>query len=71
MEKNQSKMDLKTVNISMAVATSSPGIIAMVLGSYLIISTVESKDHFEPYPRTVVENNNSEINKPQSLFEEE
>jgi hypothetical protein len=69
--KNQSKMDLKTVNISMAVATSSPGIIAMVLGSYLIISTVESKDHFEPYPRTVVENNNSEINKPQSLFEEE
>jgi len=68
--KNQSKMDVKMANISMTIASSSPGIIAMVLGSYLIISTVESKDYFAPYPEGLTEEVQDKIDKPKPLFKE-
>lgn len=31
------------------IATASPGIIALILGAYLIISTIKSKDNFPSY----------------------
>ncbi|MDW7694447.1 hypothetical protein R9C00_06830 [Flammeovirgaceae bacterium SG7u.111] len=34
------------------VATASPGIIALLVGTYLIISTINSKDHFPVYSKT-------------------
>ena len=48
--KQQSTMDLKSANLSVVLATSSPGIIAMVLGCYLITATIDSKDDFPGYP---------------------
>ncbi len=64
--KKQSQIDLKSAGLSIAIATSSPGIIAMMLGAYLIITTVESKDHFAPYPQA--EQIKNELVKPKSKF---
>ena len=70
----QTNMDLKTGGISLAVATSSPGIVAMLIGCYLIVSTIDSKDHFDSY-NSAVESSSAkdevliqEINKTEQLF---
>jgi hypothetical protein len=74
--KQQSNMNLSSGKISLAIATSSPGIIAMVLGSYLIISTIDSKDHFDSYnsdsESAVVKNDklNQEIDETEQLFKD-
>ena len=35
--------------ISAQIATASPGIIALIIGAYLIIATIQSKDEFPGY----------------------
>jgi p-aminobenzoyl-glutamate transporter AbgT len=72
--KQQTNMDLKTGGVSLAVATSSPGIVAMLIGCYLIVSTIDSKDHFDSYSSAVESSSAKdkaliqEINKTEQLF---
>lgn len=44
--------EFKTVSLSGSIATTSPGIIAILVGGYLIISTIKSKDEFPAYNST-------------------
>ncbi|GJM64920.1 hypothetical protein [Persicobacter diffluens] len=44
--KKQSSLNLEGIGITARILTASPGIIAMVLGTFLIISTINSKDDF-------------------------
>ena len=46
--------DLTTIDgqgggLSMKIVTASPGIVALIIGAYLIYSTIDSKDIFPPY----------------------
>ncbi|GAA4901394.1 hypothetical protein [Ferrimonas pelagia] len=52
--KNQTQIDLGQAGLSVALATGSPGIIAMLLGGYLISATIQSKDHFADYPAKIL-----------------
>ena len=65
--KKQTQIDLKSSSISFAIATASPGIIAMIIGGYLVISTVQSKDKFSNYIPTSSKNINKTV-KPTSPF---
>lgn len=38
------------------IATASPGIIALLVGAYLIVSTIDSKDNFPAYDSTKIVN---------------
>lgn len=42
-------IDGQAKGISMKLATASPGIIALLVGAYLISSSISSKDTFPPY----------------------
>lgn len=45
--------EIKNSSVAGSLATNSPGIIAILLGGYLIIATIESKDIFPGYnPKT-------------------
>lgn len=72
--KQQTNMDLKTGGVSLAIATSSPGIVAMLVGSYLIVSTIESKDHFDSYNSALEASSNADemlnqgLDKIEQLF---
>jgi len=35
--------------VSAKIVTASPGIIALIIGAYLIVATINSKDYFPPY----------------------
>lgn len=39
----------ESVGFSTKIATASPGIIALIVGAYLIVATISSKDHFPGY----------------------
>jgi len=48
--KEQTKLSAKdTSSLSMTLATNSPGIVAMVLGVVLIVTSITSKDSFSKY----------------------
>jgi len=65
--KKQTQLDIQSINISIALATASPGIIAMIIGGFLIVTTVESKDHFANYNPTISQG--TKVVKPKSPFE--
>ena len=44
--KKQTTLNLEGAGITASLVTASPGIVAMVLGAFLIISTIKSKDDF-------------------------
>ncbi|WP_040278137.1 hypothetical protein [Psychroserpens damuponensis] len=44
--KKQTTLNLEGAGITASLVTASPGIIAMLLGTFLIISTIQSKDDF-------------------------
>ena len=44
--KKQNSLNFEGIGITARIVTASPGIIAMVLGAFLIISTINSKDDF-------------------------
>lgn len=50
--KKQTTFNLKGAGITASLVTASPGIIAMVLGALLIISTIKSKDDFPNFTDT-------------------
>lgn len=50
--KKQTSFNLKGAGITASLVTASPGIIAMVLGAFLIISTIKSKDDFPIFSDT-------------------
>lgn len=50
--KNNSTLDASGGGFSAKIATASPGIIALLVGAYLIISTIKSKDKFPEYEKT-------------------
>lgn len=49
---------------STQLVTASPGIVALLMGGYLIIATIQSKDHFAPYGNdtVVIKNNGKDKN---------
>jgi len=47
--KNNSTIDASGGGFTAKIATASPGIIALLVGAYLIIATIKSKDSFPPY----------------------
>ncbi len=47
--KNLTKLNATGSGISIGLATASPGIIAMITGSVLIMFSIASKDEFPPY----------------------
>lgn len=49
--KNNSTIDASGVGFSAKIVTASPGIIALLVGTYLIVSTIDSKDSFPGYER--------------------
>ena len=50
--KKQTSFNLKGAGITASLVTASLGIIAMVLGAFLIISTIKSKDDFPIFSDT-------------------
>ncbi|NLR91683.1 hypothetical protein [Flammeovirga agarivorans] len=44
--KKENSLNIEGIGITARIVTASPGIIAMVLGTFLIISTINSKDNF-------------------------
>lgn len=42
----QTTLNLEGAGITAGLVTASPGIVAMILGAFLIISTIKSKDNF-------------------------
>jgi hypothetical protein len=48
MRKN-TEMQVRSTNLTASLVTASPGIIAVLVGGYLIISTIRSKDSFGSY----------------------
>ncbi|TSE04001.1 MULTISPECIES: hypothetical protein [Aquimarina] len=44
--KRQTTLNLEGAGITASLVTASPGIVAMILGAFLIISTIKSKDDF-------------------------
>ena len=56
--KEQSKLNIKNSNLSVYIATTSPGLIAMLFGLILIMHTVSSKDSFPPYVEGSVQSTN-------------
>lgn len=50
--KEKTTGEVKTSSITTAITTSSPGIIAQIIGGILIILTIQSKDEFPPYDYT-------------------
>jgi hypothetical protein len=49
--KNNSTVDASGAGFSAKIVTASPGIIALLVGAYLIISTIDSKDNFPNYEK--------------------
>ncbi|BEU02978.1 hypothetical protein OAG1_17780 [Agarivorans sp. OAG1] len=47
--KRQTNLSVESANISMALATSSPGIVTMIIGAALIAYSIGSKDSFPGY----------------------
>jgi hypothetical protein len=58
--KDTTTIDGQTKVLSMKLATASPGIVALIVGAYLIVSTINSKDYFPPYNSSEL----SQIQKP-------
>ena len=50
--KKESNIDASGGGFSAKIATASPGIIALLVGAYLIVSTIQSKDYFPDYDTT-------------------
>jgi hypothetical protein len=48
--KTTTDIDFRSQPLSLKLATFSPGIIAMILGTALLMFTIASKDEFPPYP---------------------
>lgn len=53
--KESTNIDAKGAGFSAKIATASPGIVALLVGAYLIISTINSKDHFPEYGKSTIE----------------
>lgn len=53
--KESTNIDAQGAGFTAKIATASPGIIAILVGAYLIISTIKSKDLFPDYNNTNVE----------------
>lgn len=47
--KNPTNIDAQSGGFTAKIATASPGIIALLVGAYLISSTISSKDQFPEY----------------------
>ena len=47
--KDSTSIDTQSSIVSMKLITASPGIIAIIVGAYLISSTINSKDNFPSY----------------------
>lgn len=47
--KDKTDIDAKGGGFAVKIATASPGIVALLVGAYLIISTIDSKDNFPEY----------------------
>ena len=47
--KNSTSLDASAGGFTAKIITASPGIIATIVGAYLISSTISSKDTFPPY----------------------
>lgn len=47
--KEQTRLDVKNSNLSVYIATTSPGLLAMLFGIVLLMHTVSSKDTFPPF----------------------
>lgn len=47
--KKHTKIDIQSQNMTFGLVTASPGIVAMVIGAFLITHSISSKDHFESY----------------------
>jgi hypothetical protein len=49
--KDQTTAGIESPSATMKIASTSPGLIALLLGGYLIIETIRSKDDFPPYQK--------------------
>ncbi|WP_340201052.1 hypothetical protein [Ascidiimonas sp. W6] len=47
--KDATNLEATGGGLSTKIATASPGLIALIVGTYLVISTINSKDYFPPY----------------------
>lgn len=47
--RNVSNVDVEQAGFKAKIATASPGIIALLVGAYLIVSSIASKDNFPVY----------------------
>lgn len=54
---NDTTLEAEGLGVKANIVTASPGIIALLIGAYLVISTIQSKDEFKLYE------NNSQTNK--------
>ena len=52
--KNRRHYNIESVGISVSLITASPGIIAMILGTFLIVTTIKSKDQFPGFNKEIV-----------------
>lgn len=65
--KETTNLDAKGAGFSAKIATASPGIIALLVGAYLIISIINSKDHFPEYQQKNIEQKALDISKKPKL----
>lgn len=47
--------EFKTMSFSASIATASPGILAILVGGFLTIASINSKDEFPKYNESAVE----------------
>ena len=64
--KENISIDGQAKGLSLKLVTASPGIIALIVGAYLVTSTIDSKDHFPPYNAESIQNDKplDTVNKP-------
>lgn len=59
--KRMTKLDGELKDFKLSVTTASPGIIAMLIGGFILVYTIQSKDDFPPYTPSASATN--ELNK--------
>lgn len=65
--KESTNIDAQGAGFTAKIATASPGIIAILVGAYLIVSTIKSKDIFPDYKDNNVEQGALDTSKKPNL----
>ena len=65
--KDRTNLEAEGAGFSAKIATASPGIIALIVGAYLISSTISSKDNFPSYKNDKASSEVLDVSKKPTL----